>query len=127
MYLSLDELCTQSDVLTIHVPSVPETFHMIGVAQIALMKPSAILINTARGPIVDTDALAAALAEGRIAGAGIDVLDSEPPFDPELPILRAPNTVIVPHIGFATQEALDARARMAIEHVREFLTSAERG
>lgn len=119
-YVGLDELCTASDVLSVHVPSVPDTFHMVGAEQIALMKPSAILINTARGPVVDNDALAAALVEGRIAGAGLDVLDAEPPFDPKLPILCAPNTVIAPHIGFATQEALDARARMAIDHVREF-------
>ena len=70
---------------------------------------------------MDTDALAAALNERRIAGAGLDVFDTEPPLDPELPILHAPNTVLAPHIGFATQEALDARARMAIEHVRAFV------
>lgn len=120
-YVSLDELCAESDVLTIHVPAVQSTFHLIGEAQIALMKPSAILINTARGPIVDNEALAAALVEGRIAGAGLDVLDTEPPFDPSMPILSAPNTIIAPHIGFATQEALDARAHMAIDHVREFI------
>ncbi|MDO4796511.1 MAG: NAD(P)-dependent oxidoreductase [Coriobacteriales bacterium] len=120
-YVGLDELCVASDVLSVHVPSVPETFHMVGAEQIALMRPSAILINTARGAVVDNDALAAALEEGRIAGAGLDVLDTEPPFDPNLPILRVPNTVIAPHIGFATQEALDARARMAIDHVREFV------
>lgn len=85
------------------------------------MKPGAILINTARGPVVDTDELVAALVEGRIAGTGLDMLDDEPPFDPELPTLHAPNTVIAPHIGFATEEALDVRARMAIAHVREFL------
>lgn len=120
-YVPLDELCAQSDVLTIHVPSVPSTFHMIGAEQIALMKPTAILINTGRGPIVDTEALVAALEEGRIAGAGLDVLDSEPPFDRDLPILHAPNTIIAPHIGFATQEAIDDRAHLAIDHVREFL------
>lgn len=124
-YVSLDELCAKSDVLSIHVPSVPGTFHMIGAGQIALMKPTAILVNTARGPIVDTDALVAALEEGRIAGVGLDVLDAEPPFDPDLAILHAPNTVIAPHIGFATQEALDARAHMAIDHVREFLAKDE--
>jgi D-3-phosphoglycerate dehydrogenase len=106
--------------------SVPDTFHMVGEAQISLMKPTAILINTARGPIVDTDALAAALEGGRIAGAGLDVLDTEPPFDPSLPILHAPNTIIAPHIGFATREAIEDRAHMAIEHVREFLLAGKR-
>ena len=119
-YLPLDELCASCDVLSVHVPAVPDTFHMIGAGQIARMKPDAILINTARGPVVDTEALVAALEEGRIAGAGLDVLDTEPPFDPSLPILCAPNTVIAPHIGFATQEALDARAHLAIDHVAEF-------
>lgn len=125
-YVSLDELCAQSDVVSIHVPSVPSTFHMVGERQISLMKPSAILINTARGPIVDTDALVDALDEGRIAGAGLDVLDTEPPFDPALPILRVPNTIVAPHIGFATQEAIDDRAHMAIDHVREFLMGRKR-
>ena len=125
-YVSLDELCAQSDVISIHVPSVPGTFHMIGKKQISLMRPSAILINTARGPIVDTDALVAALESGRIAGAGLDVLDTEPPFDPNMPILRAPNTIVAPHIGFATREAIDDRAQMAIDHVREFLMGRER-
>lgn len=120
-YVTLDELCAKSDVLSVHVPSVPATFHMIGRAQIAQMKPDAILINTARGPVVDTDALVAALEEGRIAGAGLDVLDTEPPFDMDLAILHAPNTVLAPHIGFATREAIDERAHMAIDHVREFL------
>lgn len=126
-YVSLEELCAKSDVVSIHVPSVPDTFHMVGESQIALMKPSAILINTARGAVVDTDALAAALEGGRIAGAGLDVLDAEPPFDPSLPILHAPNTVIAPHIGFATREAIDDRARMVVDHVREFLRGEERG
>lgn len=120
-YVTLDELCAKSDILSIHVPSVSATFHMIGEAQIAQMKPDAILINTARGPIVDTNALVAALEEGRIAGAGLDVLDTEPPFDEDLAILHAPNTILAPHIGFATREAIDERAYMAIDHVREFL------
>lgn len=120
-YLSLDELCRQSDVLTLHVPAVPATRHLIGAEQLALMKRDAILINTARGPVVDTDALVEALEGGAIAGAGLDVFDSEPPLDPSLPILQAPHTVLEPHIGFATQEALDARARLAIQHVQEFV------
>lgn len=120
-YVSLDELCEKSDVVSPHVPAVPETRHMIGRAQLALMKPTTILINTARGPVVDTDALVEALEKGQIAGAGLDVFDTEPPLDPALPILHAPRTVLAPHIGFATQEALDARARMVIDHVREFL------
>lgn len=120
-YASLEEVCAAADVLTVHVPATPETHHLIGRHQLSLMRPTSILINTARGPVVDTDALVDALKEGRIAGAGLDVFDSEPPLDPGLPILEAPNTILAPHIGFATREALDERARMAIEHVREFL------
>lgn len=120
-YVSLEELCAHSDVLTLHVPAVPETHHLIDARLFSLMKPTAVLINTARGPIVDTDALVTALEQGTIAGAGLDVFDAEPPLDPSLPILHAPHTVLAPHIGFATEEALDARARMAIDHVRTFL------
>ena len=119
-YVTLDELCRRSDILSIHVPAVPETHHLIGAPQLALMKPTALLINTARGAVVCTEALVEALEAGRIAGAGLDVLETEPPFDEDLPILHAPNTVIAPHIGFATQEALDARARLAIHHMEEF-------
>ena len=122
-YVSLDELCAQADILTLHVPAVPETRHLIDARRIALMKPTAILINTARGPVVDNNALAEALGNGTISGAGLDVFDTEPPLDPGLRILHAPHTVLAPHIGFATQEALDARAHLAIEHVREFLNA----
>lgn len=122
-YVSLDELCAQADILTLHVPAVPETHHLIDARRIALMKPAAILINTARGPVVDNEALAEALENGTISGAGLDVFDAEPPLDPGLRILHAPHTVLAPHIGFATQEALDARAHLAIEHVREFLNA----
>ena len=122
-YVSLDELCAQADILTLHVPAVPETHHLIDARRITLMKPAAILINTARGPVVDNEALAEALENGTISGAGLDVFDAEPPLDPGLRILHAPHTVLAPHIGFATQEALDARAHLAIEHVREFLNA----
>ena len=122
-YVSLDELCAQADILTLHVPAVPETHHLIDARCIALMKPTAILINTARGPVVDNNALAEALENGTISGAGLAVFDAEPPLDPGLRILHAPHTVLAPHIGFATQEALDARAHLAIEHVREFLNA----
>ena len=120
-YVSLEELCAQSDVVSLHVPAVPETYHMIGAAQLELMKPTAILINTARGTVVDNEALAVALERRTIAGAGLDVFDDQPPLARDLPILLAPHTVLAPHIGFATQEALDTRARMAIANVNDFL------
>ena len=85
------------------------------------MKPTAILINTARGPVVDTAALAKALTDGTIAAAGIDVFDGEPPIAADNPLLKAPNTLLAPHIGFATKEALAKRAVIAFKNVAMYL------
>ncbi|HEV2528046.1 MAG TPA: D-glycerate dehydrogenase [Thermomicrobiales bacterium] len=114
--VELDRLIRESDVISIHCPLTPETRHLIGADELARMKPTAILVNTARGPVVDQLALAAALAEGRIAGAGLDVTDPEPP-DPDLPLLREPRAVVVPHIGSATVGARDAMATLAAKGV----------
>jgi phosphoglycerate dehydrogenase-like enzyme len=92
-----------ADWVSLHVDLNPTTFHMMDARSIALMKPTAYLINTSRGAVVDQQGLAAALASGAIAGAGLDVLEREPP-DPDDPILRNRNVVVTPHIGFATQE-----------------------
>ncbi|KHD35038.1 2-hydroxyacid dehydrogenase, partial [Clostridium acetobutylicum] len=109
-YVTLDELLAKSDVISVHVPQTQETIGMISKEKIKLMKKTAILINVARGPIVDNEALAEALENGTIAGAGIDVFDKEPPLDLEYRILKAPNTVVLPHVGFATKEAMVRRA-----------------
>ena len=85
------------------------------------MKPSAILINTARGAVVDNDALAAALTNGSIAGAGIDVYETEPPLPAAHALLAAPNAVLLPHIAYATQEAFDIRADIVMNNVRRWL------
>lgn len=87
------------------------------------MKPSAILINTARGPVVDQSALIEALEGNRLAGAGIDVFDTEPPLPANHPIFRAPNTVLLPHIGFETSEALSAKAEIALQYLEDFLSA----
>jgi len=101
--LTLDELLAQSDFVTIHMPKTPETTGMIGAAQLASMKPTAYVVNVARGGLIDEEALAAALRDGVIAGAGIDVFTSEPPKDDVL--TSAPNIVVTPHLGASTEEA----------------------
>jgi lactate dehydrogenase-like 2-hydroxyacid dehydrogenase len=102
-------LLAASDVLSLHVPLTPDTRHFIGAPELAAMKPTAYLINTARGPIVDERALANALAAGAIRGAGLDVFEREPAVEPAL--LHAPNVVLAPHIASAT---VDTRTRMAL-------------
>jgi glyoxylate reductase len=115
----LDELLATSDVVSIHVPLRPETRHMIDGAALARMKRGAFLINTARGPIVDENALCDALESGHLAGAGLDVFEHEPTVNPRL--LAMPHVVIPPHIGSATHETRDAMARIAATEVRRFL------
>lgn len=120
-YLPLDEVMRQADIVSLHVPMTTKTRGMIGEREIGLMKDSAVLINTSRGPIVDTTALADALNNGRIAGAGIDVFDTEPPLPPDHPLLTAKNCVLTPHIAFATKEALYRRAAIVFENLRCWL------
>lgn len=120
-YVSLPELLQQSDIVTLHVPLTAETNHLIGEKELKMMKSSAILINTARGNVVDIPALAEALDEGTIAGAGIDVYEKEPPLEEEHPLLQVDNCILVPHIGYATREAFDIRADIVMDHVREYL------
>ena len=120
-YTDLDTLMQRSDIVTLHVPMTAETHHLISRERIAMMKPTAILINTARGNVVDIPALAEALKENRIAGAGIDVYEKEPPLPADHPLLSAPNCVCVPHIGYASREAFDIRADIVFDHVKQYL------
>lgn len=122
-YTDLDSLMRQSDIITLHVPMTPETHHLISRERIAMMKSNAILINTARGNVVDIPALAEALKSGRIAGAGIDVYEQEPPLPSNHPLTDAPNCVCVPHVGYASREAFDIRADIVFDHVRNYLNS----
>jgi glyoxylate reductase len=108
---SLEELLARADVLSLHCPLTAETRHLIGAAELAAMKPSAVLVNAARGPIVDERALAEALAAGRIAGAGLDVYEHEPAVEPRL--LGFDNVVLTPHLGSATVETRTAMAELA--------------
>ena len=116
-YLSLEEVLKNSDIVTIHMPLTSETKNLINKNMLGLMKDTAFLINTARGPIIDNNALAKALEEGVIAGAGIDVFDMEPPIPMDYPLLDAPNTILVPHIAFATEEAMIRRAEITIRNI----------
>ena len=120
--VELDELLSRSDIASLHLPLTAATRGFIGREQLARMKPSAILVNTARGPVVDQSALIEALQQNRLAGAGIDVFDIEPPLPAEHPIFKAPNTVLLPHVGFETVEAMSAKADIALHHLENFLS-----
>jgi phosphoglycerate dehydrogenase-like enzyme len=124
-HVELDELLSRSDIVSLHLPLTTETRGFIGPEQFARMKRSAILINTARGPVVDQSALLEALHQNRLAGAGIDVFDQEPPLPTTHPIFKAPNTVLLPHIGFETVEAMSAKADIALHHLENFLSGRE--
>ena len=119
--VGLDELFTTADYVTLHVPMTPETAHMVGKARIAQMKPTAFLVNTSRGGVIDEEALAEALRESRIGGAALDVFEKEPPTGP---ILSAPNTILTPHIGGQTEEAQVSAITVIGEKVRAFFSSA---
>ncbi len=120
-YVTLEELLIKSDIVSIHVPSTKDTRYMIGEQELNLMKKEALLINTARGAIVDETALYDALVKGKIAGACIDVLEQEPPFDEDRVILHAPNLMITPHIGFATIQAMEKRAHIVAENIKAYM------
>jgi glyoxylate reductase len=118
--LELDELLATSDIVSLHCPYGPATHHLIGAGQLAAMKDSAYLINTARGPIVDEAALVAALRDGQIAGAGLDVFEKEPSVHPGL--LELDNVVLVPHLGSATVETRTAMAMLAADNALAVLS-----
>jgi glyoxylate reductase len=114
--LPLDQVLQQSDFVSLHCPLTPSTHHLIDAAALSLMRPTAILINTARGPIVDQEALRRALLAGTIAGAALDVTDPEP-LPPTTPLLSAPNLIVAPHIGSATHSARERMASLAVANL----------
>lgn len=124
-YLSLEKVLAESDIVTVHLPLVDSTRGLLGAERLGQMKKNAVLINTARGPIVDSEALARSLAEGRLAGAGIDVFESEPPIASDHPLLGVPNCLLAPHVGFATEEALVRRLEIAVSNVEEWLRGCQ--
>jgi D-3-phosphoglycerate dehydrogenase / 2-oxoglutarate reductase len=117
--VSLDEIFSASDYVTLHVPMTPDTAHMVNAARLARMKRTAFLVNTSRGGVIDEDALAAALRDGRIGGAALDVFEKEPPSGA---ILSAPNTILTPHVGGQTEEAQANAITVIEEKVRAFFS-----
>ncbi|HET7025308.1 MAG TPA: NAD(P)-dependent oxidoreductase, partial [Gemmatimonadales bacterium] len=116
--VGLDELMGMADVVSLHVPATPETRHLIDARRLGLMKPSTFLVNTARGDVVDEQALVAALEAGRIAGAGLDVYEREPTVSSAL--LRMENVVLLPHLGSATRETRVVMGMRALENLELF-------
>lgn len=120
-YVSLEELLSRSDIVSVHVPLTDSTKALLDGDKLALMKETAILINTARGPVVEQGALAAALNAGKIAAAGIDVFDTEPPLEEDNVLLQAKNVVCTPHVAFATEESINRRAEIVFDNVLTFM------
>jgi glycerate dehydrogenase len=122
----LSELLATADVISLHCPLTPATRNLIGRRELALMKPDAVLINTARGALVDSAALAEALRSGRIGGAGIDVLAQEPPLDGD-PLLEpgVPNLILTPHVAWAAREARQRALEQIADCVRDFLAGGQ--
>lgn len=114
-WMPFDELLAKSDFVSIHARLTPQTHHLFSDREFALMKPAACLVNTARGPIVDEQALVRALAEGRIAGAGLDVYEHEP--QPSSALLALPNVVLTPHVGSAERELRETMANVAVDNI----------
>ncbi|MCI6675491.1 MAG: NAD(P)-binding domain-containing protein [Clostridiales bacterium] len=120
-FVDLDTVLSECDIVSLHVPQTAQTVGMINAEKIALMKKEAILINTARGPIVDSQALADALNKGNIAGAAVDVFETEPPIDPAHPLLNAKNCIATPHIAFASVQAMYKRADIVCNNIKAYL------
>jgi glyoxylate reductase len=115
VFVPLDQLLAESDFVSVHAPFTAETLHLVGERELRLMKPTAFLINTSRGPVVDEAALIRALAERRIAGAGLDVFEHEPHVDPAL--LTMSNVVLTPHLGSAVAELRESMANVVVDNI----------
>ena len=116
-----EELLRRSDIVVLHCPLNDSTRGMINAEKLAMMKPSALLVNVARGPVVVEKDLAVALENGVIAGAAIDVFENEPPLDPASPVLHAPNCLVTPHVAFATQQSMSLRAEIVFENLAQWM------
>ena len=116
-----EELLRRSDIVVLHCPLNDSTRGMINAEKLAMMKSTALLVNVARGPVVVEKDLAAALENGVIAGAAIDVFDKEPPLDTASPILHAPNCLVTPHVAFATQQSMSLRAEIVFDNLAKWM------
>ena len=124
-FVDLDTLTREADIISLNCPLNDSTRGMFDAARIAMMKKTAILINVARGPVVDSRALADALNEGRITGAGIDVFETEPPLDVNHPLLHTPNTIVTPHVAFASKESMALRAQIVFDSLDSFIAGKQ--
>ena len=120
-FVSLDELLSRSDIVSLHCPLNDSTRGLINAESIAKMKSGAILINAARGPVVDSQALADALNSGKLGGAGIDVFEVEPPLALDHPLLHSKNTIVTPHVAFATAESMKARCEIVFNSLQQWM------
>jgi phosphoglycerate dehydrogenase-like enzyme len=120
-YVPLTTLLQTADFISLHVPLTESTKNLIDSKAVAMMKPGAVLLNTSRGPVVDSAAVAAALNEDRLAGAGIDVFENEPPIAAEHPLCGAKNAVLTPHVAFASREALEKRAEIVFNNIEKWI------
>ena len=119
--VSQEELLRRSDIVVLHCPLNDSTRGMINAEKLAMMKPSALLVNVARGPVVVEKDLVNALENGVIAGAALDVFENEPPLDPASPVLHAPNCLVTPHVAFATQQSMSLRAEIVFENLAHWM------
>lgn len=120
-FVSLEELLSRSDIVSLHCPLNEDSRGMINKDTIAKMKPGALLINAARGPVVDSQALADALNNGDLGGAGIDVFETEPPLDLDHPLLHSKNTIVTPHVAFASAESMETRCKIVFDNISQWM------
>jgi D-3-phosphoglycerate dehydrogenase len=121
--VALEELMRRSDFISLHLPAMPETYHIINAERLAQMKPTAYIVNTARGPLIDEAALEVALDAGQLAGAGLDVREVEPPRDTRFS--RFDNVILTTHIAGVTVETLDAMSKMAVQSAADVLAGRQ--
>lgn len=120
-FVDKETLLRESDIVSLHVPQNDETLNLISKNELELMKKTAFLINTARGPVVNSEDLANALRCGDIAGAGVDVFETEPPIEKEHPLLNCPNVIATPHIAFASVQAFEKRADIVASNIKSWI------